>query len=208
MSRFAGLIVALSAAAGAGLPVTAAGRPPVAALEELRHGLTVGGKPIPPELFRDFGDGDLADSGGIWVSVDVLAAVGSNLYADPIKTNGAWVTRAKAGAAGGTEEESAYRFIGTTRGHLIVVVARYNGGGSGTFCTLHVLDAAKGRGFDLEGRLYDRLNLTAIRSMALGDRWDGAVTISGDRITVTTTRDGPADDSRSARTVTIRAARP
>src|ERR1700736_6254430 len=56
---------------------------------------TVGGKRIPPEIFRDFGDGDLADSGSIWVTVDVHAAVGSNLYADPIKDDGRWVTQTK-----------------------------------------------------------------------------------------------------------------
>jgi hypothetical protein len=31
---------------------------------------------IPPEIFRDFGDGDSADSASIWVTVDVKAAIG------------------------------------------------------------------------------------------------------------------------------------
>jgi hypothetical protein len=56
---------------------------PETLLDEVRKSFTVGGKRIPPEIFRDFGDGDLADSGSIWVTVDVHAAVGSNLYADP-----------------------------------------------------------------------------------------------------------------------------
>jgi hypothetical protein len=34
-------------------------------LDEVRKTFTVGGKRIPPEIFRDFGDGDFADSGSI-----------------------------------------------------------------------------------------------------------------------------------------------
>jgi hypothetical protein len=37
-------------------------------LDEVRKTFTVGGKRIPTEIFRDFGDGDLADSGSIWVT--------------------------------------------------------------------------------------------------------------------------------------------
>ena len=36
-----------------------------ALLAEVRQHFTLHGKPIPPEIFRDFGDGDLADSGSI-----------------------------------------------------------------------------------------------------------------------------------------------
>jgi hypothetical protein len=69
--------------------------PETTLLDEVRKTFTIGGKRIPPEIFRDFGDGDLADFGSIWVTVDVQAAVGSNLYADPIKVDGRWVTQTK-----------------------------------------------------------------------------------------------------------------
>ena len=52
---------------------------------EMRRSFTLHCKTIPPEIFRDFGDGDLADSGSIWVTVDVAAAIDSNLYFDPIR---------------------------------------------------------------------------------------------------------------------------
>ncbi len=81
------------------LAVTASFLPPLVAtaddaaatgafIDEVRHSFTLNGKPIPPEIFRDFGDGDVADSGSIWVTVDVKAAIGSNLYFDDIKQNG------------------------------------------------------------------------------------------------------------------------
>ncbi|HUI34054.1 MAG TPA: hypothetical protein VLX67_00865, partial [Stellaceae bacterium] len=66
-----------------------------ALIAELRRSFTVDGKPVPPEIFRDFGDGDLADSGAIWVTVDVRAAIGSNLYFDAISRNGDWVVQRK-----------------------------------------------------------------------------------------------------------------
>jgi hypothetical protein len=111
-------------------------------LDEVRKTFTVGGKRIPPEILRDFGDGDLADSGSIWVTVDVQAAVGSNLYADPIKDDGRWVTQIKlAEKTINGQEETSYQLIGATANKLLVLIATYNGGGSGTFYTLRDLGA-------------------------------------------------------------------
>jgi len=79
-------VVALMAASFLVRPAPAGTAPTSASLiAEVRRTFTVGGKPIPPEIFRDFGDGDLADSGSIWVTVDVNAASGSNLYFDDVK---------------------------------------------------------------------------------------------------------------------------
>jgi hypothetical protein len=114
-----------------------------ASLSEVRRAFTLHGKPIPPEIFRDFGDGDLADSGSIWVAVDLEAAIGSNLYADDIKKEGHWLSQKKANASINGSEEIGYEFIGATDSGLLVVVASYNGGGSGTFYTLHILDVAQ-----------------------------------------------------------------
>lgn len=54
------------------LAVTASFLPPLVAtaddaaatgafIDEVRHSFTLNGKPIPPEIFRDFGDGDFAE---------------------------------------------------------------------------------------------------------------------------------------------------
>jgi hypothetical protein len=182
-----------------------------ALVAEVRRSFTVHGKPIPPEIFRDFGDGDMADSGSIWVTVDVAAATGSNLYYDTIKQDGGTVAQTKSDPKADTWERTAYNFIGSTDNGLLVVVAGYSGGGSGDFMTLHILDLAAVRAFeDGDGKSDDmhwRVNLTIVRNIVLGDRWDGGVTIKKNAIVVTTAHSGPADD-KGRPPMTIMAARP
>jgi hypothetical protein len=173
-----------------------------ALLNEVRRAFTLHGKPIPPESFRDFGDGDLANSGSIWVTVDIEAAIGSNLYADDIKTEGKWLSQKRANQSLNGSEETSYTFIGATDNGLLAVLATYNGGGSGTFYTLHILDVAAARAFDGEGKRYRRINLTVLRSVALGDRWDGEVSIAHNAVRIVTTRKGVADaGTRSVQTI-------
>jgi hypothetical protein len=197
------------------LAVTASFLPPLVAtaddaaatgafIDEVRDSFTLNGKPIPPEIFRDFGDGDLADSGSIWVTVDVKAAIGSNLYFDDIKQNGSWINQKKATS----NEETGYTHFGTTENRLLVVLSAFSGGGSGNFIFLHILDVAAAPAFDFDGKIYERINLTNLRSIPLGDRWDGEISIEKNTITIVTTRKGPADDSGVRETTTIEAIRP
>ena len=118
---------------------------------EVRKSFTLNGQIIPPEIFRDFGDGNIADSDSIWVTVDLAAAVGSNLYYDPIREYGAWKIQKKQRLETDTPEETAYSFKGSTANGLIVLVASYNGGGSGTFHTLHICDVVPAMAFDSDG---------------------------------------------------------
>jgi hypothetical protein len=178
---------------------------PAALVAEMRRSFTLHGKTVPPEIFRDFGDGDIADSGTIWVTVDVDAAIGSNLYYDPIRENGAWKSQRKESKD--SAETTDYAFQGTTTNGLIVVLASYSGGGTGVFYTLHILDVVAGAGFDLDGKRYPRINLTNIRSVVLGDRWQGEVKISGNTIRVMTTHNRAGDDGARA-PYTIKAERP
>jgi hypothetical protein len=188
----------------------AADSPSSAALiAEVRRSFTVESKPIPPEIFRDMGDGDMADSTSILVTVDVKAAVGSNLYNDEIRRSGDWVLQRKPNQPSfNGYEETGYRFIGTTANGLVVVLASYNGGGTGIFYTLHILDLARAKAFDGDGHIYDRINLTMLRSAALGDRWDGEVTIAGNTVICKTTRQGPADNSGRTSILRLQARRP
>jgi hypothetical protein len=104
-----------------------AGAKTLSPIDELRTSFTVAGEPVPPEIFRDMGDGDLADSGSIIVTIDVKAATGSNHYADPVKRNGAWVSQARQDPNDRRlAEEEAYRFIGVTANKLLVVVTSYS----------------------------------------------------------------------------------
>jgi hypothetical protein len=190
-------------------PASAGEAPQTASLiTEVRRTFTIDGKPIPPEIFRDFGDGDLADTGPIWVTVDVKASIGSNLYFGDVKQDGRWVNQRKTNSKGEMLEETGYAYYGATENGLLIVLASYSGGGSGDFISLHILDIASSRGFDLEGKVYERINLTNIGSIALGDRWDGEIAIEKNTVRVTTTRSGPADDSGKRRTTTIEARRP
>lgn len=205
--RLIGLAAAL-ATLWAGAPANAAERTDAATaalLAEVRQHFTLHGKPIPPEIFRDFGDGDLADSvGSIWVTVDLEAAVGSNLYYDDIKADGRSAMQKKTGS----DEETGYDYVGATDNGLLVAVANYSGGGSGDFITLHIMDLAAARAFDDDGKVFTRINLTNIRSIALGDRWAGDVSIAKNTIHVVTTRNGPADNAPKKPPMTIEAKRP
>jgi hypothetical protein len=179
-----------------------------ALIAEVRRSFTLHGKTIPPEIFRDFGDGDLADSGSIWVTVDIAATIGSNLYFDDIRSDGPWVSQKKLRQKTDVPEETAYTFIGSTKNGLLVVLATYNGGGSGIFYTLHILDVAASRGLDFEGKIYQRINLTNLRNVILGDRWEGRVTISNNAVRIVTDRSGPAEDAGPRAPITIVAKRP
>ena len=213
-SRLLSALVAIGLIAGASSLADAAAQEAVPAaastpalLAEVRHTFTLHGKPIPPEIFRDFGDGNIANSGSIWVTVDIEAATGSNLYFDTIKKEHGWVSQAKANQSLNGSEETDYKYVGATGNGLLVAIASYNGGGSGTFYTLHILDLAAAQGFDSDGKIYRRINLTIVRSVILGDRWDGDVTIAKNSIRILTTRRGPVDSGPPS-VQTIEAVRP
>src|SRR4051812_17920275 len=89
------LLCGLFSAAQAGSDAKSADKSAAAQVSEVRKSFTLNGQIIPPGIFRDFGDGDLADSDSIWVTVDLAAAVGSNLYYDPIREYGAWKIQKK-----------------------------------------------------------------------------------------------------------------
>jgi hypothetical protein len=180
---------------------------PPALIAEAKRAFTLNGKPIPPEIFRDFGDGDLADSDSIRVTIDAKTAIGSNLYFDDITTVGGWVHQ-KTISGEHAGEETSYHFIGMTQNGLLVFITSWRQGGTGDFITLHILDLAAARAFDFDGKPYQRINLTTIRRVPLGDRWDGDVTIAKNTIHVVTTRSGPTDDSGTKREKTYEAVRP
>ena len=78
----------------------------------------------------------------------------------------------------------------------LVVLTAYSGGGSGVSYTLNILDAAWASAFDDDGTTYQRLDLTLLRRVALGDRWQGEIEISGNSIHVVTTGSLSAQDMK------------
>ena len=180
-------------------------------LKELRQTFTLRGKPIPPAVFADFGDADMSGANSIRVTVDLLAAMDSNLYSAGLNAApSGWVSQKKAIGAGADKaaETTAYKFNGVTKNGLLLVTAAFSGGGSGNYLTLHILDAAPARAFDSEGKAYDRLNLTVLRSIPLGDRWKGAIEIAGDNIAITTEPGEPNNSNPQRETRIVEAARP
>jgi hypothetical protein len=99
----------------------------------------------------------------------------------------------------------AYEFRGATANGLLVFLAAWTGGGSGTFYYLHILDAALSRAFDEDGSTYSRIDLTLVRTYILGDRCQGDVSISGDSVRIVT---DSSLGGRGVASVTIDAARP
>jgi hypothetical protein len=153
-------------------------------LDEVRRSFTIGGKPIPPEIFAAFGDAMMSDSRPIVVTIDANAAIDSNRYANPITTKGRSVEQTKLGSGSFNGPETlSYEFRGATADGMLVF---WTGGGSGTFYYLHILDAASSRAFDEDGSTYSRLDLTLVRTSVLGDRWQGDVSISGNSVRVVT----------------------
>jgi hypothetical protein len=175
-------LLVLALCSGLPVPVFAAD-----SLDEVRRSFTIGGKPIPPEIFADFGDATMSDSRPIVVTIDANAAIDSNRYADPIATKGRWVEQTKLGSGSFNGPETmSYEFRGATANGMLVLLAAWSGGGSGTFYYLHILDAACNRAFDEDGSTYSRLDLTLVRTYILGDRWQGDVSISGNSVRVVT----------------------
>jgi hypothetical protein len=185
---------------------SAAAAPAADPIDEVRKSFTIGGKTIPPEIFADFGDAMMSDSRPIVVTIDAKAAIDSNRYADPIKMNGRWVEQAKPGPGGlNGPETMGYEYRGATANGLLVFLAAWSGGGSGTFYYLHILDAVSSRAFDEDGSTYSHLDLTLVRTVILGDRWEGDVRISGNSIRIVT---NASHAERRVGSVTIDARRP
>jgi hypothetical protein len=135
--------VLLVSALCSGMPVAAFAADP---LDEVRRSFTIGGKRIPPEVFADFGDATISDNRPIIVTIDAYAAIDSNRYADPIKAKGRWVEQTKLGSGSFNGPETmSYEFQGATANGMLVFLAAWSGGGSGTFYYLHILDAASNR---------------------------------------------------------------
>jgi hypothetical protein len=105
-------------------------------LDEVRRSFTIVGKPIPPGIFADFADAMMSDNRPIVVTIDANAAIDSNRYADPIKTNGRWVEQIKLGSGSFNGPETmSYEFRGATANGMLVFWPRGAEAAVGRFIT-------------------------------------------------------------------------
>ena len=122
----------------------------------------------------------MSDNRPVVVTIDANAAIDSNRYADPIKTNGRWVEQIKPGSGSFNGRETmSYEYRGATANGLMVFLAAWSGGGSGTFTYLHVVDAV----------VADQASLDDV-DLGFGDRGTGPDELA---------RDGPGSSLRGRR---------
>jgi hypothetical protein len=151
------------------------------ALAELNTRFMVRGRPVHPGLIERFERWESDSVEPVVISVDALAAAGSNEYLDDsMKTDtSGHVTITKESGQG----YFSYAWLGTVAPGLHVVQTFANGGGSGVFETLFVLRASAGTGQRPDGT-YPQLLLSVVQFFPLGDRDDGSVTVRPHSITI------------------------
>lgn len=171
------------------------------ALDELRRGFTVGGRTIPPLIFRDLGDGNEADAKSMLVTADVKAAIGSNQYSGLIRRENGFVVQSSDVSEGSRAVDTeGYRFLGATPiGLLVILTNSSSSDGHGSFYHLHVLDASVSAAIDHRGQKYERVTVTTLQLISIGDRWTGQAKLNGDIVTITRPESGPGSpqDERS-----------
>jgi hypothetical protein len=155
------------------------------ALAELNARFTVRGRPVHPGLIERFERWESDSAEPAVVSVDALAAAGSNEFPDDSvkKEDNGQVTIMKDDGRG----FFGYVWLGSVAPGTQVVRAFANGGGSGIFETLFVLRASAGTGQGPDGA-YSQLLISVVRVFPLGDRDDASVTVRPNRIIISKSR--------------------
>ena len=151
------------------------------ALAELNARFTVRGHPVHPGLIERFERWESDAAEPAVVSVDALAAAGSNEFSDDSvkKEDDGQVTIMKEAGRG----FFGYKWLGSVSPGMHVVRAFANGGGSGIFETLFVLRASAGTGQGPDGRVPSTPNLRC-PSFSLGDRDEASVTVRPNTIVI------------------------
>jgi hypothetical protein len=155
------------------------------ALAELNARFTVRGRPVHPSLIERFERWESDSAEPAVVSVDALAAAGSNEFSDDSvkREDDGQITIVKEAGRG----YFGYTWLGLVAPGLHVVRAFANGGGSGIFETLFVLRASAGTGQGPDGP-YPQLLISVVRVFPLGDRDDASVTVRPNSIVISRSR--------------------
>ena len=155
----------------------------VAALDRANRDFAYAGGPVHPRLVQEF-EGWLSDGGAITLAVDVRAAHGTDEYSEPVRASAGWVECRYE--ADGRPQSYAYRRLGTMSDGTHVLETAWNGGGSGTFTQLVFVR------FTVEPLSHNqrddadsyRLVMKCVRDFPLGDRDDGVIEVSADRVRI------------------------
>lgn len=127
------------------------------ALKEVNKSFTCKGEPIHPGLIREF-EGFISDGKPITLTVDVLAALGTNEYFDKVKEfQSEFIIRPSEGGY------YSYKHLGTVSDNIHVVRTYENMGGSMTWGSLMFITFDINKGFDYNGKIYDQLRMSVIK---------------------------------------------
>lgn len=124
--------------------------------------------------------GNLADTGHPVTSIDLVEANRSNRFNCDLKIEeqgGSKIVTAFDG-----EERFTYSYVGTSKSGIHIVHTSYSGGGSGNFHNILMLTISSKNGVVFEeGKLgeKERVVLSIIGCIPLGDRYCGDISLSG-----------------------------
>lgn len=141
-----------------------------AGLNEPKASFSYDGKPIHPLLIAEFFNWMSDYRPPIVTSVDVKSAFDTNQYSkDDVKVDNGWV-RADRDEGGYFQ----YKWLGQLENGMHVLQTADSGGGSGIFMDLLVLKESTAESSWSEGKYTQNL-LSVVRSVGLGDRFDGDI---------------------------------
>jgi len=148
------------------------------------------GRPIHPALIHKF-EPLLSDINPITVVVDIAAAFDSNECSQPVTQNEKLGLQCEMSAeAEGTHKESyAYKPLGVLHGNVHVLKTASIGSGTGIFMSLIFVRFEIGQAIASDGQPYDQLLLRLLRSVSLGDRFNGSVDVLNDEVVVKTDKE-------------------
>ena len=145
-------------------------------LKEVDTTFKINGKPIHPKLVQEF-EPWLSDGLPLTISVDVLAAQGTNEYFESNieEEDGRYTYSASERAS------YSYKWLGRLNNGLHVIRTADWGGGSGVFSSLLFVKFERGKGLD--GSLYgagspepyDRILMTVVCNYSLTDGYSGKI---------------------------------
>lgn len=164
-------------------------------LDDLRARFTVGGEPVSPLVFHDFGAGQNRRHPTI-VAVDVKHARDGERYAPgfPLGRMANGMLSAKW-----SNVTFGYKFIGTTANKLLVALVSDDWDEPKTESAIYVMDAAAKD---------ERLVLSVVRTVQLGRAWQGMVTLKGNTIVITSAPGNEVNKTKDPQIDKLEARRP
>ncbi len=180
---------------------------------------------ISPKIIQDFATWS-SDNGDAIVAINVLEAQGSNRYCGDAlvrNTPGEYPYVYHETATAGSFSEFGYRYVGRTSSGVYVLHTTDCGGGSGVYHNLMLVtfEYDQSLNCDWDKNVVQpgekRILIKKQGEFALGDRWDGKLSVKGDSIFVGQdvgwfadsggTGGGPASTERKSHVLQIHLAR-